>query len=153
MLVVDPEAELLVHGPFFSTQSSGVALHPLSNPREPSGTSSLKCYREFGSSENPAFLLNNKYRVFSELGMATLLHTLAYSARGVMVGYIVLVIRPSRSNPLTESVSIRCDMPSIPLKWVRNSAQTTASVPIENCLIPGVQSENLGLTWVQLLPK
>jgi hypothetical protein len=32
--------------------------------------------------------------------MATLLHFLEYSTRGEIVGYIVLVIRPSRSNPL-----------------------------------------------------
>jgi hypothetical protein len=29
----------------------------------------------------------------------------------------------------------------------------TITVPIENCIIRGVQSENLGPTWVHLLPN
>ena len=31
----------------------------------------------------------------------------------------------------------------------RKKTQRTASVPIENCLIRGVQSKNMGTTWEQ----
>ena len=44
----------------------------------------------------------------------------------------------------------RRPLPQIPvLRGRREETQTTASVPIKNCLIRGVQSENMGTKWEQ----